>query len=206
MNFIPIQLHIWNFKNKLKHNLFAKNEHFLQSPFLFYFYLEVVQNPYPFSDFEDCVKFRKQLLPLQFNSIKHDEFLYRLINFFNFKSMALVGQINKVTLQYLSKFKHQNDIQVSDILHLSSPDFDFIYINNLLKDSLKKNLEQLINENKLTNTIYFISNIYQCQKTQNAWLNLTKHLRVTISTDFYDLGLLFVRPEHKNKEHFKLKL
>ena len=128
-----------DFKTVLKYinyRLTAYTEHDLHSPFLYNFYMELIKNEHPFSDFDELNIIRKQL---QLNTTtleitdfgagskkishkgntnkrqikqiakhgiaqkKQAEFLYRLLNKFNPKTIVELGTSVGLTTLYLSK-------------------------------------------------------------------------------------------------------
>jgi predicted O-methyltransferase YrrM len=116
----------------INYKLTAYTEHDLHSPFLFNFYMELIKNMHPFGDFEDLNIIRKDLQTnstsieisdfgagskklksnrRQVNDIakhgiaqkKQAEFLYRLLNKFNPKTVIELGTSIGLTSLYLSK-------------------------------------------------------------------------------------------------------
>jgi len=124
-----------NLKTVLKYinyRLTAYTEHDLHSPFMFNFYMELIKNKHPFSDFEDLHTIRNQLQndsttievtdfgagsrklnsnKRAINQItkhgiaqkKQAEFLYRLINKFNPTNVVELGTSVGLTSLYLAK-------------------------------------------------------------------------------------------------------
>ena len=53
-------------------------------------------------------------------------------------------------------------------------------------------------------SVFCISDIYWSAEMEKAWQYLKKHPKVRLSIDLFHFGLLFLRPEHKQKEDFTL--
>lgn len=116
----------------IQYRLTSYNEHDLHSPFLFNFYLELLKNPYPFKDFKELALIRTQLkkdstvvavtdfgagskklhaTTRQIKQItkhgiapqKQAEFLYRLLNKFNPKTIIELGTSVGLTSLYFAK-------------------------------------------------------------------------------------------------------
>ncbi len=54
------------------------------------------------------------------------------------------------------------------------------------------------------NTVFVFDDIYWSDEMQAAWESIKQHSKVCLSVDFFHLGLVFFRKEHKNKAHFKV--
>jgi predicted O-methyltransferase YrrM len=131
-----------NLKNVLKYinyQLTAYTEHDLHSPFLYNFYIELINNKLPFADFEELNNIRKQLLAnntiikisdfgagskkIKSNNRsihqiakygiaqkKQAEFLYRLLNKFTPNTIIELGTSIGLTSLYLAKASHKSTI------------------------------------------------------------------------------------------------
>lgn len=116
----------------INYRLTSYTEHDLHSPFMYEFYMQLINNSNPFGDFEELKTLRKQLLKntqvievtdfgagsKKLNSnkrlvnqiVKHGiapqkqaEFLYRLLNKFNPKTVVELGTSVGLTTLYLAK-------------------------------------------------------------------------------------------------------
>lgn len=54
------------------------------------------------------------------------------------------------------------------------------------------------------NSVIVLDDIYWSKEMTNAWNNILKNNKVTLSFDFFDLGVVFVNPKLQ-KEHFKVR-
>lgn len=118
--------------NYINYKITSFTEHDVHSPFVYNFYIELIKNPNPFNDFEELNKIRTKLLldetilnvtdlgagSKKLNSIrrkikditkngiaqkKQAEFLYRLVNKFNPKTIIELGTSVGLTTLYLAK-------------------------------------------------------------------------------------------------------
>lgn len=116
----------------IKYKLTSFTDHDLHSPFVFNLYTELIRNPHPYYDFKDLNQLRKQLLQNEtiieitdfgagskifknnkrrikdiakhgISHPKYAEFLYRLVNKFNPKTVVELGTSIGLTTLYLAK-------------------------------------------------------------------------------------------------------
>lgn len=159
-----------NLKTVLKYinyQLTAYTEHDLHSPFLYNFYMELIKNKHPFSDFENLDKLRKQLLQntttleisdfgagskklnsnkRQINHIakhgiaqkKQAEFLYRLVNKFAPNTIVELGTSIGLTSLYLAKASTKSTIYTIE----GCPNL-FQFSKELFNQQLAKNIQSV---------------------------------------------------------------
>lgn len=120
--------------------------------------------------------------------------------------------VAEIAEQNFKKFK-ENNIHI----HLGNIDEEFPkYLNTLKKidfvlfdanHTYKATLSYFnycltkINEN----TIFVLDDIYWSVEMTKAWNEIKNNNLVTMSIDFYHLGIIFFKPVHE-KQHFKIKL
>lgn len=151
----------------INYQLTAYTEHDLHSPFLYNFYMELIKNKHPFSDFEELNKLRKQL---QLNATtieitdlgagskkiksnkrqikqiakhgiaqkKQAEFLYRLLNKFAPKTIVELGTSVGLTTLYLSKALPKSTIYTIEGCHSL-----FQFSNELFKTENAQNITSI---------------------------------------------------------------
>lgn len=159
-----------NLKTVLKYinyQLTAYTEHDLHSPFLYNFYMELIKNKHPFSNFENLDKLRKQLLQntttleisdfgagskklnsnkRQINHIakhgiaqkKQAEFLYRLVNKFAPNTIVELGTSIGLTSLYLAKASTKSTIYTIE----GCPNL-FQFSKELFNQQLAKNIQSV---------------------------------------------------------------
>lgn len=159
-----------SFNNSIKYinyRLTAFTEHDLHSPFMYGFYMQLINNPNPFGDFEELKNLRKHLLKNQqvievtdfgagskkLNSNKRQvsqiakhgiapqkqaEFLYRLLNKFCPKTVVELGTSVGLTTLYLSKA-----IPKSTIYTIEGCPNLFQFSKKLFKEHNAKNIQSI---------------------------------------------------------------
>jgi predicted O-methyltransferase YrrM len=53
-------------------------------------------------------------------------------------------------------------------------------------------------------TVFVFDDAYWSPGMTRAWDQIRQHPRVTLSVDFFDLSLVFINPEFREKQHFKI--
>lgn len=151
----------------INYRLTSFTEHDLHSPFLYNFYMELINNPNPFGDFEELNTTRKKLrsnaqtieitdfgvgskkLKSNKRTIKHiakhgiaqqkqAEFLYRLLNKFNSKTVVELGTSIGLTTLYLSKA-----VPASKIYTIEGCPNLFKFSKELFKQHQSKNITSI---------------------------------------------------------------
>ncbi|MCC6182444.1 MAG: class I SAM-dependent methyltransferase [Bacteroidia bacterium] len=151
----------------INYQLTACNEHDLHSPFLYNFYMELIKNKYPFSDFKQLQLVRTQLLQNQTHigitdfgagskklnsnkrrisdiskhgiaTQKQAEFIYRLLNAYQPKTIIELGTSLGLTTLYLAKSVPKSTIYTIE----GCPNlFQFSY--QLFHKQKQKNIHQI---------------------------------------------------------------
>ena len=107
----------------------------------------------------------------------------------NFKSIKIInGNFNKII---------ENSVKNNS--------YDFIYFdgNHTKKASLEYFETCLPSINN--NTFWIFDDIYWSKDMQEAWLEIKKHPKVTVTVDVFHCGIVFFR-EEQAKEHFKIRI
>ena len=88
--------------------------------------------------------------------------------------------------------------------HTEAP-FDFIFIDgNHRKEPTLRYFDQLLA--KSTNdTVFVFDDIHWSKEMEEAWEQLKQHPSVTLTIDLFFIGLVFLRKEQKEKEHFVIR-
>ena len=251
----------------LNYKLTAYTEHDVHSPFVYNFYTELIKNKHPYNDFELLSNLRKELR-VNFKSIeiidlgagskklsgvkrsirqiakhgiaqkKQAEFLYRLVNKFNPKTLVELGTSLGLTSLYVSKaipkstlytiegcpnlfnfskklFQRQEAKNIislngnfnSELLELLSKidSLDFLYIDGNHAYEPTMAYFKMALQKKNASTIIVFDDIYWSNEMERAWKEICANTEVTLSLDLFYFGIIFFRPEQKNKEHFVLK-
>lgn len=85
------------------------------------------------------------------------------------------------------------------------PRLDFLYIDgNHQYEATKKYFEMALKK-KHEHSVFIFDDINWTEGMQKAWEEIKNHPEVTLSLDFFFMGIIFFRKEQKEKEHFILK-
>jgi predicted O-methyltransferase YrrM len=151
----------------LNYRFTSYTEHDLHSPFMYEFYMQLINNPNPYGDFEELAELRKQLSKntqvievtdfgagsKKLNSnkrainqiVKHGiaqkkqaEFLYRLLNKFNPKTIVELGTSVGLTTLYLSKSLPKSTIYTIE----GCPNL-FRFSKNIFQEQGAKNIQSI---------------------------------------------------------------
>lgn len=91
------------------------------------------------------------------------------------------------------------------LLELTSNNYDLIYIDgNHQKEATLRYFETLLPTTN-NNTVFIFDDIHWSEGMSQAWENIIKHPKVTVSIDTFFWGLVFFRKEQK-KEHFTIRI
>ncbi|MCG1036649.1 O-methyltransferase [Polaribacter sargassicola] len=83
--------------------------------------------------------------------------------------------------------------------------FDFIYFDgNHTKTSTLHYFETCL-ETTNNNSVWIFDDIYWSDEMKQAWIEIKKHNKVTVTVDVFHFGIVFFRKEQA-KEHFKIRV
>lgn len=177
----------------INYRLTSFTEHDLHSPFLYDFYMELIRNNYVYQDFEELNHLRKKLLhntqeinivdlgagsksmtgsKRKINDITHKgiaskkqaEFLYRLLNKFNPKTIIELGTSVGLTTLYLSKVSPKSTIYTiegcPDLVKFSKKLFKENSTSNIIsiEGNFDTELPKLLNQIPSLDFIYIDGN------------------------------------------------
>ncbi len=108
-----------------------------------------------------------------------------------------LSQYNNIKFK-LGKF----DFTLPKIVESNS--FDLIYFDGNHTKEATLNYFNICLNAKHNNSIFIFDDIYLNKKMQEAWQEIIKHPKVSVSIDIYHYGLLFFRKEQA-KQHFYLR-
>lgn len=121
-------------------------------------------------------------------------------------------EVAKIAEQNFRKFKENNiNIHVGNINEtlpkylrsIEKIDFVLFDANHTYKATLNYFNWCLSKSNE--NTIFVFDDIYWSPEMTKAWNEIKNNSKVTMSIDFYHLGIIFFKTVHE-KQHFKIKL
>ncbi|NKI32876.1 hypothetical protein [Croceivirga thetidis] len=141
-----------------------------------------VHSPFVFKYLTECVYKKPQV-----SQIKTQDILLKSIAFFEFKNIWLEESRE---VQQLIEDDFPN-------VHLNDENPDFVYYPSPLIAQIPFN--KLHNDGMI-----LIDKIHNSTKNYSSWLELVKSSDISVSIDFYNCGVLFIRKEQE-KEHFYLR-
>lgn len=97
------------------------------------------------------------------------------------------------------------DETLASTLAASSIPFDFVFIDgNHRKEPTLHYFEQLLAKAD-HDTVFVFDDIHWSKEMEEAWEQIKQHPSVTLTIDLFFIGLVFLRKEQKEKEHFVIR-
>lgn len=113
-----------------------------------------------------------------------------------FGSLQL-NNINLVTGNFDETLQHVIDNVIQP--------FNFVFIDgNHRKEPTLRYFEQLLT-NTSNDTVFVFDDIHWSKDMEEAWEAIKQHSSVTLTIDLFFIGLVFLRKEQKEKEHFVVR-
>jgi predicted O-methyltransferase YrrM len=82
---------------------------------------------------------------------------------------------------------------------------DFAFVDgNHRKSSTINYFHQLLDHSKST-SIFVMDDIHWSSEMEEAWIYIQRHPAVTLTIDLFFIGIVFVNPDYKVKQHFKIR-
>ncbi len=139
--------------------------------------------------------------------------LYQYLPIRQGKMYTLEGcpNIAKVAAKNFERFKTQNlEIEVGDfseslpmvLQKMGQLDYVFLDGNHQLKPTL--NYFEACLPYAHNDTVFVLDDIYWSEEMKQAWEAVKNHPSVTLTLDFFYFGIVFVRQEQKEKQHFSV--
>jgi predicted O-methyltransferase YrrM len=130
----------------------------------------------------------------------------RVITMEGADAIAAIAENNfkQLGLKNIELVKGNFDETLSSVVSgLSSIDFAFIDGNHRKEPTLRY-LEQLlpITDN---DTIIVMDDIHWSEEMEQAWRQIKKHPQVTCTMDLFFIGIVLIRKEFKEKQHFSIR-
>ena len=81
------------------------------------------------------------------------------------------------------------------------PELDFIFIDgNHRKEPTERYFEQCL-AHAHEKTVFVLDDVHSSVEMTQVWENVKQHERVRLTLDFFDLSLVFLDPNFKEKQH-----
>ena len=82
---------------------------------------------------------------------------------------------------------------------------DFVFVDgNHRKEPTVNYFEQLL-AHSTNNTILIFDDIHWSSEMEEAWDYIKQHTAVTLTIDLFFIGIVFLRSEQKEKQHFNIR-
>jgi predicted O-methyltransferase YrrM len=97
------------------------------------------------------------------------------------------------------------DETLQPVIEKTEQPFNFVFIDgNHRKEPTLRYFEQLLAKTN-TDTIFVFDDIHWSKEMEEAWELIKQHPSVTLTIDLFFIGLVFLRKEQKEKEHFVVR-
>lgn len=95
------------------------------------------------------------------------------------------------------------DILSPSLQKINTVDFAFIDGNHRYHPTIQY-FQQILKQSN-NNTIFVLDDIYWSEEMEQAWNWIKQHERVTLSIDLFFIGIIFIRKEILQKQHFSIR-
>lgn len=166
----------------LKFLLKSSNEHSVHSPFVFSLVTNCFYDKTQYTDYQKIKNFS-----LEKFSVKQKKFLYRLCNYFSFRTAFFVEENQSFEL-FFQQFCH---------LEKSTQKTDFLLVSNFRSVEIQTLLQQMHNDSLL-----LVVKPYQTIQSKLFWEEVIENESFTATIDVFDFGLAFIRKEQQKQQFF----
>ena len=183
---------LFRIKKYIEYQWKAKTKYYLHSPFVYQFYLNVLEGEVDTSIEE-----------------KQGKLLYRLTKYFNLQNILIVGDSGSISkyfklanqkINITSKQNSGKQIQTE-----SHSVFDLIlFDNNFSKETILEYFHQSLS-NINQNSIFILKDIYGSKEINKTWKEIKAHPQITLTLDIFQFGICFFRKGKLAKENFVLR-
>ena len=128
------------------------------------------------------------------------------------KSLEGDPSLAKIAVKNLQKIGLEAEIVVGkfeDTLDLTLarlPQIDFAYIDGNHRKAPTLDYFQKLLTKTTDNSVLAFGDIHWSEGMEEAWQKIKEDDRITLTIDLFDLGLVFFRKGHAEKEHFTIRL
>lgn len=201
--------------------------HGIHSPFVFQFVTDVLNDDRFFYTFENI----EATVNADLNNKKFNRLLFKIINYYQPKSILLVDETLGITASYMalantestvtSYHSHASTIkpasETTTHLNIQNISFsshenslqhhqawDLVFINPKNTTLLTEQLNKIIPQLH-SQSILIVNNIHIYGELETIWYHLQTDTSVTLTIDLFQMGLVFFRPENKVAQHFTIR-
>lgn len=122
-------------------------------------------------------------------------------------SIALIAQqqFDALQLKNITVVTGNFDETLQPLINKTEQPFDFVFIDgNHRKEPTLRYFEQLLAKAN-NDTVFVFDDIHWSAEMEEAWEQLKQHPQVTLTVDLFFIGLVFLRKEQKEREHFIIR-
>lgn len=104
-------------------------------------------------------------------------------------------------LENIRQIEGNFDVTLPDVLAAAAP-WDFIFLdgNHRLEPTIR--YFELLLTHAHAGTVFVFDDIHWSREMEQAWKVIKDHPAVTLTIDLFFIGIVFIRPEQRSKEHF----
>ena len=121
-------------------------------------------------------------------------------------TIALIAQhtFKKLNLNNIQLILGNIDDELNTLVN-KLDSVDFVYFDGNHRKIPTLNYFECCLKKATDNSIFIFDDIYWSQEMTDAWQEIKKHEKVTISIDLFRIGIVFFRKENRQKEDFVLR-
>jgi predicted O-methyltransferase YrrM len=114
-------------------------------------------------------------------------------------------QFDALQLKNITVVTGNFDETLQPLIDNAQQSFDFVFIDgNHRKEPTLRYFEQLLAKAN-NDTVFVFDDIHWSAEMEEAWEQLKQHPQVTLTVDLFFIGLVFLRKEQKEREHFIIR-
>ncbi len=175
----------------------STNQHGVHSPFVFNFVTKCLYNktndiPYTF---RSSGKLKQDF------SFKQHKLIFKLIRYFNIKSVVLFNAPTNNNLLQTIALANPNTLTHTKVTTQNVS--DFIFVIDICSFQIEK-LDTLL-KHCHNDSIILFKDIYLSKNTYSVWKTIQNHPRVRVTINTFHFGFVFIRKEQV-KQHFWVRL
>jgi predicted O-methyltransferase YrrM len=114
-------------------------------------------------------------------------------------------QFDALQLRNIKIVTDNFDETLQPVIDNADQSFDFVFIDgNHRKEPTLRYFEQLLAKTD-NDTVFVFDDIHWSKEMEEAWELIKQHSSVTLTIDLFFIGLVFLRKEQKEREHFIIR-
>jgi predicted O-methyltransferase YrrM len=114
-------------------------------------------------------------------------------------------QFHELQLSNINIVTGNFDKTLQQVIDKTEQSFNFVFIDgNHRKEPTLRYFEQLLVKTD-HDTVFVFDDIHWSKEMEEAWEEIKQHSSVTLTIDLFFIGLVFLRKEQKEKEHFVIR-